>query len=104
MSTPNPRVSSDALGNAAGPQADRLEQAATQLVRELHDGVMQSLTAAVLHLETVVRLMETDPHAARARMRDVQQMIRRDQRELRAWAERLESAVQPRCRSGTHDS
>jgi signal transduction histidine kinase len=100
MSTPHPRVSSDALRTATSPGADRLEQAATQLVRELHDGVMQSLTAAVLQLEAVVRLMDTDPQAAHGRIRDVQQMIRREQHELRSWAERLECAVHPVYGSG----
>jgi signal transduction histidine kinase len=95
MSNSNPRVSSDALRTALGPGTDRLEQAATQLVYELHDGVMQSLTEAVLQIETVMRLVELDPLAARARMRDVQHMIRQEQHELGAWAERLESAIQP---------
>ena len=75
-----------------------LQQVATRddrmrLARELHDGVLQSLMAAVLQLETVSRLIDTDPNAAKARLSDVQQMIGQEQRELRAWAERLHSTV-----------
>jgi signal transduction histidine kinase len=77
---------------------ERLQQVTTQdermrLARELHDGVLQSLMAAVLQLETVSRLIETDPNAAKVRLSDVQRMIGQEQRELRAWTERLDSAV-----------
>jgi signal transduction histidine kinase len=71
-------------------------QAATQgerLAQELHDGVLQSMTAAALQLEVAWRLIETNPDAARARLRDVQQTIGQGQRELRAWTEKLQSAV-----------
>jgi len=63
------------------------------LARELHDGVLQSMTAAVLQLEAVGRLIETNPDAARTRLRDVQETIGQGQRELRAWAEKLRSAA-----------
>src|SRR5438552_9011487 len=45
---------------------ERLEQAAMQderlrLARELHDGVLRTLTGALLQLEALSRLMEADP-------------------------------------------
>jgi signal transduction histidine kinase len=77
---------------------ERLQRVAThdermRLAREMHDGVLQSLMAAVLQLETVSRLIETDPNAAKVRLSDVQRMIGEEQRELRAWTERLDSAM-----------
>ena len=55
-----------------------------RVARDLHDGLLQSLTAAALQLELVYRLAETDPGAARERLRNVQSLIEADQRELRA--------------------
>jgi len=68
----------------------RLEQAATQderlrLARELHDGVLQSLTGIALQLETVSRLLDSDPEKARYRLQEIQTLIAGEQRELRGW-------------------
>jgi len=66
----------------------RLRQAAAaeernRLSRDLHDGVLQSLTGAALQLETVHRLWDSEPQAARDRLASVQQLIADEQRDLR---------------------
>jgi len=66
----------------------RLRQAAaaeerSRLSRDLHDGVLQSLTGAALQLETVQRLWDTEPQAARDRLAVVQKLIADEQRDLR---------------------
>jgi signal transduction histidine kinase len=66
----------------------RLRQAAAaeeriRLSRDLHDGVLQSLTGAALQLETVQRLWDTEPQGARDRLAAIQQFIADEQRNLR---------------------
>ena len=66
----------------------RLEQAAAteervRLSRDLHDGVLQSLTGAALKLETVQRLWVTHQQAARERLSEIQRLIAEEQRTLR---------------------
>jgi signal transduction histidine kinase len=66
----------------------RLRQAAAveerhRLLRDLHDGVLQSLTGAALQLETVPRLWDTNPQAARDRLSVIQHLIADEQRDLR---------------------
>lgn len=66
----------------------RLRQAAAadermRLSRDLHDGVLQSLTGAALQLETVQRLWESEPQAARERLAAIQRLIVDEQRDLR---------------------
>jgi signal transduction histidine kinase len=77
---------------------DRLQRAAMQdermrLARELHDGVLQSLTGAALQLEALSRLVEEDPQAARQRLRDIEELIAEEQRELRTWIQKLKPAA-----------
>ena len=54
-----------------------------RLTRDLHDGVLQSLTGAALKLETAQRLLETQPRAARERLQEIQRLIADEQRNLR---------------------
>lgn len=54
-----------------------------RLSRDLHDGVLQSLTGAALQLETVQRLWEAEPRAARERLVAIQRLIIEEQRDLR---------------------
>lgn len=66
----------------------QLQQAAAsgervRLARDLHDGVLQSLTGATLQLETVQRLIESDPEAARLRIKELQQQLSNEQMDLR---------------------
>jgi signal transduction histidine kinase len=56
-----------------------------RLSRDLHDGVLQSLTGAALQLETVQRLWESEPEAARERLAAIQRLIVDEQRNLRGY-------------------
>ena len=76
---------------------ERVENAATQgervrLARELHDGLLQSLTGIALQLETIARLLDGSPVAARSRLRDVQELVAVEQQTLRVW---VASLLQP---------
>jgi signal transduction histidine kinase len=72
----------------------RLEKAAAldergRLARELHDGVLQSLTAATLQLDAIARLIATDPSTARSRVKELELLLSEQQRDLRHWIEQL---------------
>ena len=72
----------------------RLQQAAAteeriRLARDLHDGLLQSLTGAALQLETVHRLLEKDPQVARERVLDIQRLLAAEQRDLRSFIQEL---------------
>lgn len=64
-----------------------------RLSRDLHDGVLQSLTGAALQLEAVRALMTRDPAAALERLTEVQGVIATDQRELRSFIRQLRPAA-----------
>jgi DNA-binding NarL/FixJ family response regulator/signal transduction histidine kinase len=53
------------------------------LARDLHDGLMQSLTAAGLQIEAARVLIGTDPAAAAGLLREVQRVLAEEQRDLR---------------------
>jgi signal transduction histidine kinase len=55
------------------------------LSRDLHDGVLQSLTGAALQLQTVQRLWDSNPQAARDRLAAIQRLIADEQRDLRVF-------------------
>lgn len=59
------------------------------LARDLHDGVVQALAAAGLKLEAVHSLVAGDPAAARAAVREVQELLAEEQRGLRTIARAL---------------
>lgn len=72
----------------------RLREAAAleervRLARDLHDGIIQSLTVATLRLETFPRLMETEPKAARLEVQRLQELLSSEQRELRSLVREL---------------
>ncbi|MGH7512877.1 MAG: sensor histidine kinase [Gemmatimonadales bacterium] len=56
-----------------------------RLSRDLHDGVLQSLTGAALQLETVQRLWDSEPAAARGQVGAIQRLIGDEQRNLRGF-------------------
>jgi signal transduction histidine kinase len=60
-----------------------------RVARDLHDGLLQSLTGAALQLESLHRLIGSDDNTARARVRSVQQVLEIDQRELRSFITQL---------------
>ena len=73
---------------------EAIERAATvherlRLARELHDGVLQSLTGVTLQLRQLSRLVEEYPEPVRNRLREVEELMAAEQRELRGWIEAL---------------
>ncbi|MGE0681273.1 MAG: sensor histidine kinase [Candidatus Binatia bacterium] len=60
-----------------------------RLARDLHDGLLQSLTGAALQLETIQRVLDKDVRAARERLGDIQRILSTEQRELRFFIEEL---------------
>jgi signal transduction histidine kinase len=92
------RVSLRAASDRHSGSRDRIERNATRnerlrLARELHDGVLQSLTGAALQLEAVKRLLDNDPRTARQVLREIQELIVEEQRELRASIEDMKEAT-----------
>ena len=72
----------------------RLQQAATMeerisLARDLHDGILQSLTGVVLQLHTVRQLIENEPQAAQRLLKDIQNLVSSEQQNLRAHIQQL---------------
>lgn len=60
-----------------------------RLARDLHDGVLQTLTGAALQLQTARRLMTSDPGAAEDRLSQVQRIIAAGQNDLRFFIQQL---------------
>jgi len=71
----------------AGPDAAQIERGL--LARELHDGILQTLTGATLQLVALENMVNSDPDGVRNRLRDLGQLIGEHQRELRLWIEQL---------------
>jgi signal transduction histidine kinase len=67
-----------------------------RVARDLHDGLLQSLTGAALQLEAVHRLVGTSDDDVRGRLRRVQELIEHDQRELRSLITHLRPAASVR--------
>jgi signal transduction histidine kinase len=68
---------------------EAVHQERVRVARDLHDGLLQSFTGIVLQLETIHRMIETQPEEARRMITDIQAVIMADQRELRAYVEQL---------------
>jgi signal transduction histidine kinase len=72
----------------------RLQQTAAveeriRLAHDLHDGLLQSMTAVGLQLESAHQLMEKDPQKARQRVLDIQKLISAEQQNLRSHIKQL---------------
>jgi signal transduction histidine kinase len=79
-------------------ELQRLQQLAaarerTRLARDLHDSVLQSLAVAGLNLEAAIQGLKADPKVAREQLRGVQDLIVREQQELRSFIEELKLAT-----------
>ncbi len=60
-----------------------------KLARDLHDGVLQTLTGAALQLQTARRLLAQRPEAAEERLSQVQRIIAAGQNDLRFFIQQL---------------
>jgi signal transduction histidine kinase len=60
-----------------------------RLARDLHDGLLQSLTGAALQLDAAHQLMEREPQTARERLLDIQKLISAEQQSLRSHIQQL---------------
>jgi signal transduction histidine kinase len=72
----------------------RLKQVATvgeriRLSRDLHDGVLQSITTAGLQLRVAAQMLDTDVASAKEQIAKVQELIIQEQRDLRSFIESL---------------
>jgi signal transduction histidine kinase len=66
-----------------------------RLARDLHDGVLQSLTGAALHLAAISRLLETAPEQAQECLADVQEQLATEQRDVRFFIQALQASPTP---------
>lgn len=74
--------------------ADHLRRGAVaeervRVARDLHDSVLQSLTGAALQLHTIPRLIEKNREEALQRLKEIEDVIVTDQKELRGFIEQL---------------
>lgn len=67
----------------------------TRWAMQIHDGLTQSVTSAVLELQTLRHRIETDPQAAIAALKEVEDEIRNDLRRIRELLFEMTSADPP---------
>ena len=68
-------------------EAQEAERA--RLAREIHDGPAQALANAIFQVDYIERVVETDPQLARAELRYLRDMLRRQLGEVRAVVSQL---------------
>ena len=78
---------------AATVRDNAVVQERIRCARDLHDGVLQSLSGTALHLHCLHHLIEKDADAALFSLAEVEQALAADQREMRAFIGKLRSAV-----------
>jgi signal transduction histidine kinase len=78
------------LGSEAVAAEERI-----RLARDLHDGVLQSLTGIGLRLAAVRSLLDKDPRAAREGLESVQRLLTVEQRDLRFFIQELKPSPRP---------
>lgn len=87
-------------------RASALTQERVRLARDLHDGVLQSLSGAAVHIHLLAQMIGKDPAAALTMATDVEQVLLSDQRDLRSLIARLRSAAattdEPRLAARVH--
>jgi signal transduction histidine kinase len=66
-----------------------------KLARDLHDGVLQSLTAAALQIQAARRLLPEDPVAAEARLNELQKLVAAEHVDIRGFIEGLKPGRTP---------
>jgi len=64
-----------------------------RLARNLHDGVLQSLTALSLRLERIYQLVDMSPQLAKKNLSEIKQLITSEQRDLRSSIQQLKSPL-----------
>jgi signal transduction histidine kinase len=80
-------------------RSQQLQQAADtevrqRLARNLHDGILQSLTVVSLQLQEAQRLLDGNPQIASAYLHEIQNLIADEQRDLRFIVQGLKSTTQ----------
>lgn len=75
-------------------QQARIEER-TRVARDLHDGVLQSLTGIVLQIEAAHSFLTSEPEETKRRLTDIEATLMTEQRELRSYLEQL----RPRTRA-----
>jgi two-component system sensor histidine kinase DegS len=80
-----------AEASAADPMRilEAREAERARLAREVHDGPAQALSNAIFKVESLERIVETDPALARAELRYLRDMLRRQLGEVRAVVSQL---------------
>ena len=67
-----------------------------RLARDLHDGILQSLTAATLQLDAARKLLGTDPQGASDRLADIQRILTTQHTDVRTFITQLNPAYSGR--------
>ena len=78
---------------AATVRETAVSQERVRFARDLHDGILQSLSGTAFHLQCLRHLIENDVEAALSSLGEVQQALQTDQREVRSFIMRLRSTV-----------